>query len=178
MAHPWGRRPLVPWNNAGEWAEYIGLHKVCRDNNIKLVLPQSKRRLNNWRPEDWEIMAQAVNENFELSTPLFLGGFSDGARIALRTSLKSSMPDGLFFHSGHFSPSDVQGVSNLPFKLLTVSGKKDWTAWGPPPRWRTNAKKLASKFYSDAATHYLHDGRHEWGSETSQVLVDWMSDGI
>jgi hypothetical protein len=165
LLHPWG-----PWHSAAEWAYREGITTAMYVAGIELVLPQSDRMYCNWRPEDSEVVVDHINADSD--GPIVVGGFSDGARLALIAG--SRYADGIVFHSGLWRPGDFPLKKDF-VPIVCCGGIRDWTAKPPiPKRLRTDPDGLSKHF---GCPMHWHDGGHCWGGPSiTKVVLDFIGD--
>jgi hypothetical protein len=166
LCHPWG-----PWATAAGWAYTEGITTAMYVAGIELVLPQSERMWNNWRPEDSEIVLNYIRKARKGGGIVVTGGFSDGARPALIAGRQEG--NAIVFHSGLWQTSDVRNGADIP--VLPIGSRSDSTAkWPIPRRIRTDPRGLAE--HLGVEIHW-HPGGHTWGGAAiTDLVVNWIMD--
>ena len=169
LLHGWGQDPE-------EWAARNDIVRHCDQSGIRLLLPRAPRWSKNWRIKDDFWLAEYAIQNLtkdERRGKWVIGGFSDGARTALRAATMLQ-PTGVIFHSGRYVPRDLEDITGLPWHVHTFAGKKDPTR--RIPVFGTNPLDLFQSLVPIAAgkrVEYVeHPAGHTWGS-VSDIVTTW-----
>lgn len=158
LLHGWG-------SDTAKFDRKWQITEVLGDSGIRVEFPQRKG-WPNWSAHDDMWVSEYVLQERENEDQIVLGGFSDGARTALRAAMLEPV-EGLVFHSGRYLKRDV---FEEPPPMLVCYGRNDWTAKLP---WiGTNARELWSDYRNRKDTmRWVHEGGHEWGFGTNQAVM-------